>query len=197
MAVTGSARTSLLLALAASASRADAWCAIAGMPDLGLRGALDAGLDPTRLVLIPDAGSAMPQVLSALVDGVGIVVLGPALALTPSLWRMLTNRARTRDALILAASPPARADLQLEASEPSWSGIGPGSGRLRRRTLEVTAQGRSIAGSRSTPVHLPDVRGLLSATASAGAAVETTGSGALAAVEAPARSGLRVLRRAG
>ena len=55
LAVTGGAGTSLLLALAAAAAGEDAWCAIAGMPDLGLRAALDAGLDPCRLAIVPDA----------------------------------------------------------------------------------------------------------------------------------------------
>src|SRR5699024_1337007 len=51
VAITGAAPTSLLLALAAAAAGEEAWCAIAGMPDLGLRSALDAGLDPCRLAI--------------------------------------------------------------------------------------------------------------------------------------------------
>ena len=46
LAVSGEASTSLLLSLAVAAIGQDTWCAIAGLPDLGLRSALDAGLDP-------------------------------------------------------------------------------------------------------------------------------------------------------
>ncbi|MDO5662460.1 MAG: hypothetical protein Q4G40_07190 [Brachybacterium sp.] len=161
LAVAGTAGTSLLLALAAAATGEDAWCAIAGMPHLGLRSALDAGLDPARLAIVPDAGEQQAQVLSALVDGVGVLLLGPHLQVAPALWRTLTARARTRDALILAASPPGRADLQLEATADGWEGIGAGSGRFRRRRVQVRAAGRGISGHRQAEVLLPEVRGLL------------------------------------
>lgn len=188
LAVTGTASTSLLLALASAAAGETAWCAIAGLPDLGLRAALDAGLDPCRLAIVPAAAEQTAQVLSALVDGVGVVVLGPHLHLTPALWRTLTGRARTRDALVLAAQPPGRADLHLDSSARGWDGLGSGSGRLRRRRVAVIAQGRGISGERATEILLPEVRGMVGAVpasaASAAAAVERTGS-------------LRVVRRAG
>src|SRR5699024_2148174 len=68
VALEGAASTSLLLALAVAAAGEDSWCAIAGMTDLGLRSAMDAGLDPCRLALAPAGGEQRPQVLSALVD---------------------------------------------------------------------------------------------------------------------------------
>lgn len=173
VAVTGEASSSLLLALAVAAMGEDAWCAVAGMPDLGLRALLDAGADPGRLALVPATGAEdlpqLPQVLSALVDGVGVVVIGPALELSPALWRTLAGRARTRDALVLAASPPDRADLRLEAVGSRWQGLGAGSGRLRGRRVRVRATGRGIPGHREVEVLLPDVRGALAATAPPGA----------------------------
>ena len=126
VAVDGAATTSLLLALAVAAAGPDAWCAIAGMPDLGLRAALDAGLDPTRLALAPSPGEQRPQVLSSLADGVGVLVLGPELELAPALWRSLLGRARAADTLVLAARPPGRADLALHAVSPGrGSGTAP------------------------------------------------------------------------
>lgn len=186
LAVTGEASTSLLLSLAVSAAGEDDWCAIAGMPDLGLRAALDAGLDPCRLVIVPDAAEQAAQVLSALVDGVGVLVLGSRPALAPALWRTLLSRARTRDTLVLAADPPGRADLQLEAVSRGWEGLGTGSGRLRRRRVEVAATGRGIAGQRTARVLLPEVRGMIAA-------------GSAAAVAAPVSVPvpLRSIRRAG
>src|SRR5699024_5718054 len=124
----GAASTSLLLSLAVAAAGEDSWCAIAGMPDLGLRSALDAGLDPCRLVLAPAGGDQRPQVLSALADGAGGLV-------------------------------PGRADLTLRATTQGWTGLGQGSGRLRRRLLEITAEGRGIAGHRTVRVLLPQIDG--------------------------------------
>lgn len=166
VAVTGSAPTSLVLALAVAAAGEDAWCAIAGMPDLGLRAALDAGLDPCRLAIVPPAAEQTAQVLSALVDGVGVVVLGPELDLAPALWRTLLGRARTRDTLVLAVDPPGRVDLHLSSRTHRWTGLSSGSGRLRHRRLSVTSQGRGIAGFRELEVELPDVRGMIAAVPS-------------------------------
>lgn len=163
VAVGGAASTSLLLALAVAAAGEDAWCAIAGMADLGLRSALDAGLDPCRLAIAPAPGEQAPQVLSALADGVGVLVLGPDLELAPALWRSLLSRARTADTLVLAAAPPGRADIALQGVCQGWTGLGTGSGRLRQRRVEITAQGRGIAGRRTAQVLLPQVQGMLAA----------------------------------
>ncbi len=192
LAVTGTASTSLLLALAAAATGEDAWCAIAGLPDLGLRAALDAGLDPGRLAIMPEVAEQTASVLSALVDGVGVVVLGPHLPLTPALWRALTGRARTRDTLVLAARPPGRADVQLEAIALGWDGLGAGSGRLRRRRLLVASAGRGIAGDRETTVLLPEVRGMIAALPAVSRQPAAT------TADAPATSAaLHAVRRAG
>lgn len=195
VALEGAASTSLLLSLAVAAAGEDSWCAIAGMPDLGLRSAMDAGLDPCRLALAPADGEQRPQVLSALADGVGVLVLGPDLDLAPALWRSLLGRARTADTLVLAAAPPGRADLTLRSTARGWSGLGQGSGRLRRRRLEITAEGRGIAGHRSAEVLLPQVDGMLAAVpagASAGAAARPA-----VAERRPAMQLLPSVRRAG
>lgn len=164
VAIQGAATTSLLLSLAVTAAGEDSWYAIAGMPDLGLRSALDAGLDPCRLALAPADGDQRPQVLSALADGVGVLVLGPDLDLAPALWRSLLNRARTADTLVLAAAPPGRADIALRSTTHAWTGLGAGSGRLRRRRLAVTSTGRGIAGHREVEVLLPQASGLIAQT---------------------------------
>ena len=88
-------------------------------------------------------------------------LLGPDLDLAPALWRSLLGRARTADTLVLAAAPPGRADLTLRAAPQGWTGLGQGSGRLRRRRLEVTAEGRGIAGHRTAQVLLPQVGGMI------------------------------------
>ncbi|WP_152352968.1 hypothetical protein [Brachybacterium subflavum] len=196
VAVDGSCSVSLMLAMAAAAAGEDGWCALAGMPDLGLRAARDAGLDLERLAIAPATGveemPQLPQVLSALVDGVGVLALGPRLRLTASLWRSLTDRARAHDTLVLAATPVARADLHLRAEAESWEGLGRGTGRLRRRTLRVSAAGRGIPEGRAVDVVLPEVHGLLAEVAVPDQAVP----GRVVPDQA-APAPLRVIRRAG
>lgn len=174
LAVTGPASTSMLLALAAAAAGESAWCAVAGLRDLGLRCALEAGLDPARLAIVPARETQMPKILSALVDGVGVLVLGPDLDLPPALWRSLADRARTRNALLLAAEPPGRSDLRLETAGSVWTGLSRGSGRLRSRRVDLTLCGRGIAGERHAQVILPHVTGALAAVPSS---TRGTGSG--------------------
>ncbi|MFE5774885.1 hypothetical protein [Brachybacterium sp. NPDC056505] len=196
VAVDGSCSVSLMLAMAAAAAGEDGWCALAGMPDLGLRAARDAGLDLERLAIAPATAveemPQLPQVLSALVDGVGVLVLGPRLRLTASLWRSLTDRARAHDTLVLAAAPVARADLHLRAEAESWEGLGRGTGRLRRRTLRVSAAGRGIPEGRAVDVVLPEVHGLL-----AEVAVPDQADPGRVVPDQAAPAPLRVIRRAG
>lgn len=193
VAVQGAASTSLLLALAVAAAGEDSWCAVAGMPDLGLRSALDAGLDPCRLALAPAEGEQRPQVLSALADGVGVLVLGPELDLAPALWRSLLGRARAADTLVLAACPPGAADITLHTTTRGWTGLGEGSGRLRKRRLHVTSAGRGIAGQREVQVLLPQVIGRIEHSR-----LEHSGIERHTAMPQPAsRPALRPVRRAG
>jgi hypothetical protein len=65
----------LCLALAAGASADGAWCALVGVPSVGVRAAADVGLDPGRLLLIPEPGRGWPQVVASLLDGFDIVLL--------------------------------------------------------------------------------------------------------------------------
>jgi hypothetical protein len=196
VAVDGSCSVSLLLAMAAAAVGEDGWCALAGLPDVGLRAARDAGLDLGRLALAPATTSEempqLPQVLSALVDGVGVLVLGPRLRLAPALWRSLTDRARAHDTLVLAAAPAGRADLHLRAEAESWEGLGQGTGRLRRRTLRVSAAGRGIPEGRSVDVVLPEVHGLLAESPGTGRAERSDTAGRRSAPRP-----LHAIRRAG
>src|SRR5690349_19612437 len=46
--------TSLLLAMLAAASRAGSWCAVVGVPALGLLAAAESGIALDRLALVPN-----------------------------------------------------------------------------------------------------------------------------------------------
>ena len=65
----------LCLALMAAASAEGAWCAVAGIPEFGVAAAAAAGVEPDRLLLVPEPGERWLQVAAALIDGCEIVVI--------------------------------------------------------------------------------------------------------------------------
>ena len=144
--------TSLLLALLSEASASGSWCAVVGMPGLGTEAAAAAGVDLARLALVPDPGARWPTVVSALLDGVDLVVVGVAAVGPPrpraADARRLSARARHHSSVLVAAGGawPEAADLSLTVTASSWEGLGQGHGHLRRRRVEVEATGRRGAG---------------------------------------------------
>ncbi len=145
IAVTGPCETSLALAFAAAAMGEESWCALVGMPHVGLAACADIGVDPRRTALVPAPGAQLSAVLSALIDGIDVIVLGADLALTPAQWRAAENRARTQGTLLIRAGK-ARCDLTVRSSTSRWVGLSRGSGRLRLRSAHVSACGRGVAG---------------------------------------------------
>ncbi|QUC00540.1 hypothetical protein [Cellulosimicrobium cellulans] len=143
LAVRGS--TSLLLALVARPSQAGAWTAAVGFPAVGLLAAADAGADLDRVVLVPRPGPDAALAISALVDGLDVVVVGPDAALTDPDRRRLAARARERGALLVAAGTWPGAHVALTVTGGGWSGADRGAGWLRRRTLVVERAGRGGA----------------------------------------------------
>ncbi len=149
IAVQGS--TSLLLGLLAAASQEGAWVAFVGAPALGLVAAADAGLALERVAVVPTPGADAPTVVAALLDGVDVVVLGPAVALLDAARRRLAARARERGAVLATTTPWPGAHVSLDARDGSWWGADQGAGWLRRRTLRVRRTGR---GAAAQPVEL-------------------------------------------
>ncbi|WP_344078395.1 hypothetical protein [Luedemannella helvata] len=149
--------TSLLYALLADAVAAGAWCAVVGRPDLGLVAAAEAGVDLSRLALVPAPGPDWVSVVAALLDGVDIVVAatpGPVSAATSG---RLAARARQRGSVLVPFGQWAGVDLTLTVNDGHWSGLEPGRGRLRRRELTVAAVGRGGATrSRRATLRLGD-----------------------------------------
>jgi hypothetical protein len=170
----------LSLALAAGASAAGAWCAVIGVPALGVRAAAEAGLDPGRMVLIPEPGRSWPQVTASLLDGFDLVLLRLAETPPAPLRRKLEAAARRYGSVLLVAGDWPGAQAHLLVAQEEWTGIGAGHGRLRARTARVVASGRG-AGERprSSWLWLPGPDGSVSpAPAWAGAGVDGAGVGA-------------------
>ncbi|MFD9965023.1 hypothetical protein [Amycolatopsis sp. NPDC058986] len=151
--------TSLLLALLAGATAAGSWAAVVGMPSLGLAAASELGVTLPRLVLVPRPGGDLTTVVGALLDGLDLVVLGRSVCQTlpASTAQRLARRARSRNALLLAAGAWPGADQQLRCGPGRWvGGASDGRGRLEYREIVVYRDGRgSAAAGASVPLRLP------------------------------------------
>lgn len=140
--------TSLVLALLAAATRDGSWAAVTGLPELGLAAAAELGVDLERVALVPNPGAELVAVLSALVDGFDLVVLGPAsaAAVSPQTARRLAGRVRSRGTVLLTAGSWPGADLELRVSGRRWHGLTQdGHGHLRTREVVATSRGRGAA----------------------------------------------------
>jgi hypothetical protein len=135
----------LCLALAADASAAGAWCAVVGVPQLGVAAAADAGLDPDRMLLIADPGTAWPQVVASLLDGCELVLLRPPDRPPAQVRRRIEATVRRFGGVLVVAGEWDGAQTRLSVAQQEWAGIGTGHGRLRARRVQVVADGRGGA----------------------------------------------------
>lgn len=156
----------LCLALAAGPSAAGAWCAVAGLPQLGVRAAADAGLDPDRLLLIAEPGASWPQVVASLLDGCEIVLLCPPDRPSAQVRRKLEAAVRRYGSVLVVAGDWAGAQARLLVARQEWAGIGAGHGRLRARRVQVVADGRGAwSRPRARWLWLPGPDGSVAAVA--------------------------------
>ena len=154
--------TTLALALVASASQTGSWCAVVGLPALGLVMAAGLGVSLERLALVPDPGSRWPAVAAALVDAVDIVLIQAGQRYRPGEARRLAARARERGAVLVPVGDgwSESADLRLTVTAGAWQGLGQGHGHLRARPAMVAASGRGAAAQeRRVQLWLPGPSG--------------------------------------
>ena len=168
--------TTLALCLLAAPSAAGDWCAAAGLPELGLLAASQLGVRLERLALVPDMGDRWAVVAGALLDSMGVLVLGPPRRARSGDARRLAARARERGAVVVVIGDrwSERPDLRLrvEAGAPDAGegsravadggsgGLDAGAGYLRSRRVEVVASGRGAAArERRVSLWLPGPAG--------------------------------------
>jgi hypothetical protein len=140
----------LCLALAAGASAAGAWCAVVGVPQLGVAAAAGVGLDPGRMLVIPDPGASWPQVVISLLDGCELVLLRPPDRPSAGVRRRLEASLRRCGGVLVVAGDWEGAQARLFVAHQEWAGIGAGHGRLRARRVQVVADGRGAAARMRT-----------------------------------------------
>jgi hypothetical protein len=145
---------SLLLALLAGPSQAGSWCAVVGMPALGLVAAAEMGVVLDRFPLVPVPGAGWGTVTAALLDALDVVVVAPpnrgaGSRVRDGDARRLAARARQRGSVLVPFGVRAGgwegADLWLTVGDARWDGLADGHGHLRARQVEVRCAGRGTA----------------------------------------------------
>jgi len=159
---------SLLLALLGTASAEGAWCALVGFPLVSAEAADEYGIELSRLAIVPAPGPGWATAIGALLDAVDVVATRPPAHVVPGDVRRLTARARSHDSVLVpfGADWPG-AEVRLRVREGQWEGIDAGGdvgedgdGRLRRRRVVVTAEGRGRAAQpRTARLWLPAAGG--------------------------------------
>ena len=135
------------LALLAGTSAVGGWCAAAGLPDLGLAAAADAGLDLQRFALVPAPGEQWAVTIATLLDGMGLVLAKPPARVPAGDARRLAARARERRGVLLlyGGTWPEQVDLRVRLEAGEWTGPHDGYGRLLRRRADLVSSGRGAA----------------------------------------------------
>jgi hypothetical protein len=146
--------TSLAMALMAGPSAEGAWCAVVGLRAFGAEAAAAAGIELSRIVLVPDPADRWQEVASALIDVLTVVVLKPPTRVSAGAAAKLSARLRQRGAVLVVRGDWPRVDARLSLGDARWSGLGRGHGHLRARQVTVAVRS-GTAPARTRRVWLP------------------------------------------
>ena len=160
-AYTVSSSPSLVLALLSAASQKGLWCAVIGMPTLGVEAAAAFGIDLSRLILVPDPGERWLAVTSALSEVVPLIAVHPGSRMRDTDVSRLNARLRDRGCTLLVTATWPQSEGTIRVHDPHWHGLGTGWGLLSDCTVTVTAQTRHTPVPSSVRVRLPGSRGAI------------------------------------
>lgn len=142
-----------------------------------------------RLLLVPEPGERWAEIVAVLADGVDLVLVRPATAVTPAVGRRVDARLRqgrsvgTRhSAALLVLGPWGSARLVLRTAQTVWSGLDgvgvhAGTGHLAGGRATVVAEGRATGGRpRTVCLWLPAANGAIAPFSPASAAAPASAS---------------------
>jgi len=143
---------STCLALLSGPSAAGSWCAVVGMPEIGLVAAAGAGIALERLCLVPGPGSRWAPVTAAALDGFDLVLLGLRRGAGRSEARSLEAHARERGSVLVVLGDgwPVTPDVRVAVASRRWYGMAAGHGHLAGCETDIVVGGRRAA---SRPRH--------------------------------------------
>lgn len=128
--------TTMALALLAGPSRHGSWCAVVGLPDLGVEAAAEWGIDLDRLILVPDpAPQDWSTVVTSLIEVTDIVLAAPGRLTATELTRLESRLRTRRTTLVVTGSWPRAATVAVTTL--GWDGLGRGHGALLRQHVRL------------------------------------------------------------
>lgn len=144
VAVEGAGTTSVLVEFLAAATRAGEWAALVDDLTVSVPALVEAGAVLDRLAVVHRVpASRRSTVVNALLEGMGLVAVGPRFRPTHRDLRRLTARAREQGSVLVVTGPGverAALRLRLRGSQWRWE-----HGRLGGRELLVEVEDRGRA----------------------------------------------------
>lgn len=122
---------------------ASGWCGVVGLPELGVEAAHEWGVDLSRLVLVPDAGSWL-ETVATLIDGLDVVLAPAPVSIAPAAAQRLVARLRSRRSTLVVLGEWPRACATIHAKTLAWGGLGQGYGCLDSQVIEVSVNHRHL-----------------------------------------------------
>ncbi len=157
----------LIGALLAPPSQQGAWCAVVGMPALGIEALAGLGVDLSRVVLVPDPGTRWLGVVSALAEVFPLLAVHPPHTASEAEASRIHARLRVQRSTLLVTAPWPQSEARLSVEQGEWQGLGTGWGLLSQRVVTIRAE--APQGVRRARVLLPGPEGVLAPLGSGGA----------------------------
>lgn len=146
---------SLLGALLSAPSQRGSWCAVIGMPTIGIEAMAAAGVELSRLILVPDPGPRWLGIATALAEVVPLIAVHPRSRVSDAEVSRLNARLRDRGCTLLVTAHWPQSEARITVSDVEWHGLGHGWGLLSDRTVTLLASGRRQETPRRVRVRLP------------------------------------------
>ncbi len=159
----GPAARSLALSIVMAAITGGRWLALVNLDDLPAEALMEFGIPLHRVVSV-SSGSSTAEVIGAVLDGFEMVIISSG-SISSALARRVAQRVRSREAVVITVgesrSSAVSPDLEFSTSDPLWSGIGWGTGRLVSRRVRVERSGRRAQRPLILDLSLPAPSGVL------------------------------------
>src|SRR5690606_10231489 len=153
----------ILGALLAAPSQKGSWCAIIGMPTIGVEAMSDLGVELERLILVPDPGPRWLTVAMALSEVIPIIAVHPRSRVADADISRLNARLRDRGCTLLVTAPWPQSEATIRVEGTEWHGLGSGWGLLADRTVTLRASGRRFDSVNRVRVQMPTSLGRVGA----------------------------------